>query len=569
MTPNSITGMELGSAKGQLVSGFLARLFILMHVVLGLSFAEEAGGGLPGYFLSQGAGARALGMGRAFVAVADDPSAMYWNPGGLFQLEQKELSFMHVILFENARYNFAGYVHAEPAFDPFTFGVGVAQLYAGGLVKRDSLNNPGEEFADTQTAWLVSAGYRPSVDSGFGVGLTAKLLNKQMDTASTSGLDFDAGLLIRPWDFLRLGVAAQNLLGAQLSRDGGTEQLPLSATFALALFLPGTDVMVAGAADYSKDRPWRMHGSVEYLGLKDLALRGGYDQGRLIGGVGFRQGWLGLDYALTSHAELGLSHRASLGVRFGSSRLEARARIMVAALWDKVETDLKRKDWQSAMDRLATLSDFEVAHEDAEKKLIEVKELKLRSERHQVKVKEGLEKLSASSWRRWAEASKLFREVLREDPANEEAAGFLAKAKAKLGAAKPHIAVGDLEAKEVSPNVAQIVRDYLSNELVNARRFEVIERSRMEEVLKEQAFQKSGCTTQECAVEIGKLLNSEFMIIGSVNKLGSTYSLSVRVVDVEKATTVFSTIVDRDSESALRGACQEAASALVKEMLEE
>src|SRR5438132_5016171 len=58
-----------------------------------------ATGGQPGEFLSFGAGARSLAMGSAFVGVADDASATYWNPAGLSQITRKEITLMKSPLF--------------------------------------------------------------------------------------------------------------------------------------------------------------------------------------------------------------------------------------------------------------------------------------------------------------------------------------------------------------------------------------------------------------------------------------------------------------------------------------
>ena len=55
----------------------------------------------------------------------------------------------------------------------------------------------------------------------------------------------------------------------------------------------------------------------------------------------------------------------------------------------------------------------------------------------------------------------------------------------------------------------------------------------MEEVLKEQGLQQSGCTTSECAVEVGALLGVDKMITGSIGRIGSLFTLSARIIDVE------------------------------------
>jgi hypothetical protein len=60
-----------------------------------------------------------------------------------------------------------------------------------------------------------------------------------------------------------------------------------------------------------------------------------------------------------------------------------------------------------------------------------------------------------------------------------------------------------------------------------------MERSQMDRVLKEQGFQSSGlCDGNECAVEVGKVLGIDRMVVGSIGKIGSMYIINVRMVDV-------------------------------------
>src|SRR6266581_1799685 len=80
------------------VSAFLFVLALMLFSPLTPLFAM-ATGGQPGEFMSYGAGARSLAMGAAFVGVADDASATYWNPPGLSQITRKELTFLKATLF--------------------------------------------------------------------------------------------------------------------------------------------------------------------------------------------------------------------------------------------------------------------------------------------------------------------------------------------------------------------------------------------------------------------------------------------------------------------------------------
>ncbi len=98
---------------------------------------------------------------------------------------------------------------------------------------------------------------------------------------------------------------------------------------------------------------------------------------------------------------------------------------------------------------------------------------------------------------------------------------------------KTRIAVLDFEAKNVNPETAEAVADIMGTELFNTNRFEVIERQAMTRVLEEQQLQMTGVTDMDKAAEIGKLLNVEKIMIGSVSRLGSTYIINTRLVDVE------------------------------------
>ena len=98
--------------------------------------------------------------------------------------------------------------------------------------------------------------------------------------------------------------------------------------------------------------------------------------------------------------------------------------------------------------------------------------------------------------------------------------------------AKEIIAVLDLDQIGLSDQEATILTQRLTTKLISLNKYQVVERNNMDKILKEQKFQHSGCTDSECAVEIGQLLNTDFIILGSVNKFGSTYAVDARLIDV-------------------------------------
>ena len=95
------------------------------------------------------------------------------------------------------------------------------------------------------------------------------------------------------------------------------------------------------------------------------------------------------------------------------------------------------------------------------------------------------------------------------------------------------IAVLDFEGKGVSQSETSTLTDRLRDEILKKGVYNVLERGLMDDVLKEQGFQQSGCVTSECAVEVGNMLGVQQMIGGSIGKVGNIYTVSARVIDVQ------------------------------------
>lgn len=109
---------------------------------------------------------------------------------------------------------------------------------------------------------------------------------------------------------------------------------------------------------------------------------------------------------------------------------------------------------------------------------------------------------------------------------------------------KMYIAVLELDPAGITTDESKILTDRLRYELFETNKFVVLERSKMEDILKEQSFQMSGCTSDECLIEIGRLVGVQAMVGGSVGKIGNLYTLNVRLIDVETATVIRNAVVD-------------------------
>ena len=95
------------------------------------------------------------------------------------------------------------------------------------------------------------------------------------------------------------------------------------------------------------------------------------------------------------------------------------------------------------------------------------------------------------------------------------------------------IAVMDFDGNNVSESETSILTDRLRNELFNSGRYNVLERGMMDDILIEQGFQQTGCTSSDCAVEVGNMLGVQQMVGGSIGKIGNMYTVSARIIDVE------------------------------------
>ena len=110
---------------------------------------------------------------------------------------------------------------------------------------------------------------------------------------------------------------------------------------------------------------------------------------------------------------------------------------------------------------------------------------------------------------------------------------MLLTAMSARAADKPLVAVVHLAALGVDSGSVAVVEDAIASELVETRRVRVLEREQMDRILREQGFQQSGaCDQGNCSVEIGKLLAVDEILTGSLGKVGESYSLTLRLVNV-------------------------------------
>ena len=103
--------------------------------------------------------------------------------------------------------------------------------------------------------------------------------------------------------------------------------------------------------------------------------------------------------------------------------------------------------------------------------------------------------------------------------------------------AKPTAAVLDFVGSGITTQEAHVLTPRLGSELVQTSALIMVERNQMNEIMEEQGFQQAGCTSAECAAEIGALLGVQKMISGSFGKIGNSYTIEARMFTVESGKT--------------------------------
>ncbi len=163
----------------------IALLLFTLHVTRYTLYARKIhpdAGTTAATFLKIGVGARPSGMGEAFLAVADDVNAVYWNPAGLAFLKRQEVTAMHSEWFQDIRYDFAAY--ARP-LQNYTLGGSLTGLFikkelerrSGGAGENDPFN-PITNAEGTFGAYdlNVSFSYARKLNRQWGLGTNFKII---------------------------------------------------------------------------------------------------------------------------------------------------------------------------------------------------------------------------------------------------------------------------------------------------------------------------------------------------------------------------------------------------------
>ncbi|MFQ6003141.1 MAG: PorV/PorQ family protein, partial [Candidatus Zixiibacteriota bacterium] len=188
----------------------LAMLLVFFSV---RSFAINSKVGTTAYpFLKIDVSARSTAMGGAFVGLSDDESALYFNPAGLIQIEQKSFFTTYNNYLADIQSGFLGYVH--PHSENTRLGVSIYYFNYGSFTQTDSLGKVLGTFGAADFALAIS--FVRSINSQISFGTTGKFIYEKIESFSSDALALDFGILHISKDTrTRFGLMGQNL-GVQL-----------------------------------------------------------------------------------------------------------------------------------------------------------------------------------------------------------------------------------------------------------------------------------------------------------------------------------------------------------------
>ncbi|MEP0822511.1 MAG: PorV/PorQ family protein [Ignavibacterium sp.] len=322
----------------------------VLSFAVGLS-AQTVIGKYAGEFMAIGVGGRALGMGGAYAALANDATAGYWNPAALSRIDYPDIVGMHDERFGGlVNYDFASV--ALPYGPDATVALSVLRLGVDGIPDTrsawvdvngnglfDDNNRPdyGSITYFNAADWAIYLSYAKRSNAVFAYGANVKIIRRDLAEFGATGIGFDVGVLYSPLENLFVALNAQDITTTLVAwNTGRTELITPTLKFGSAYlfemwggrFAPTFDVDVrfehrrSASVAYIK-LPYVGAASLDpHLGLEfdfknTVALRVGYnDIKQITFGVGLHLRKLDVDYSFARFGsavnDLGDTHRISL-----------------------------------------------------------------------------------------------------------------------------------------------------------------------------------------------------------------------------------------------------------------
>lgn len=197
----------------------IKRLLVLAIVIItGISFGQSKVGTTAANFLTIPVGSKAVGMGGAFVAIANDATALYWNPGSVSRFERNEFNVSYSEWLVGTKFNWIGLTFKISDND--AIGISVNQLDYGDeeITTPNQPNGTGERWKAQDIAFTFT--YAKNLTDRFSIGGSLKYIRQQIWNESASAFALDIGLLFQTQlEGLKIGMNIANF-GTEMKLDG-------------------------------------------------------------------------------------------------------------------------------------------------------------------------------------------------------------------------------------------------------------------------------------------------------------------------------------------------------------
>jgi hypothetical protein len=307
----------------------LAVLLLLPGLVFGQAKVGTAGA----QFLEIGVSARAIGMGEAFLGVSDDASALYYNPGALSLLTQKEVMFTHVDYPAEIDYEFVGFVMPAPSLAG-SFGAAFYALRTDDLPVTDYDYPDGNGQTWTARDYALGLTYSAGLTDRFSFGVTVKYITQLMAIYKADGWAMDLGTFYDTgFRNFKICMAISNF-GPDMKFVSESYPLPIDFRFGTAIDVLQSErsrLIAAAQASHPNDNLEKYNAGLEYWFNNMVALRLGkkfnydyYEESDFGKGITFGAGAalnfsnyrLNIDYAYQDLGYLDSVNRFTFGIRF-------------------------------------------------------------------------------------------------------------------------------------------------------------------------------------------------------------------------------------------------------------
>ncbi len=284
--------------------------FIIFSILLLFQFSREirAQGTTGAQFLNIGVGSRACAMGDSYGAIANDASAIYWNPAGLTQLSSANFMVsQNFWLLDMSAKQFAGGFPTKFGH----FGLGILYFSSGSIPKIENFLKVGE-----YTAYDLSfdVAYAYELWHSLSFGISGSYISQKIENFNATTYAFNVGLMYRlqKYPALQFGIILRNA-GPAIKFIQQSDPLPLS--FKIGGSYLGKTITLSTEIDKTLDNDIQYALGGEYLFNKILALRAGYNS-LLSFTFGFGIIWEKLELSYAYLPNIKIDHAHIISIRF-------------------------------------------------------------------------------------------------------------------------------------------------------------------------------------------------------------------------------------------------------------